>query len=159
VENLQRENVDFSALVQRACELFQVPAEDKGVLLEPHLLPAIQVQGDAGMLQRMAANLIDNAICYTDPGGRIDVTLGREGPRSVYLSVADTGVGIAPETQALVFDRFYRGDRSRSKGGFGLGLSLARAIARAHGGDITLQSVPGQGSLFRVTLPACANGG
>jgi heavy metal sensor kinase len=159
VENLQRENVDFSALVQRACELFQVPAEDKGVLLEPHLLPAIKVQGDAGMLQRMAANLIDNAICYTDPGGRIDVTLGREGPRSVYLSVADTGVGIAPETQALVFDRFYRGDRSRSKGGFGLGLSLARAIARAHGGDITLQSVPGQGSLFRVTLPACANGG
>jgi heavy metal sensor kinase len=159
VENLQRENVDFSALVQRACELFQVPAEDKGVLLEPHLLPAIKVQGDAGMLQRMAANLIDNAICYTDPGGRIDVTLGREGPRSVYLSVADTGVGIAPETQVLVFDRFYRGDRSRSKGGFGLGLSLARAIARAHGGDITLQSVPGQGSLFRVTLPACANGG
>jgi heavy metal sensor kinase len=156
VENLQSEIIDFSTLVQRACELFQVPAEDKKIRIEPHLSAGIQVQGDAGMLQRMVANLIDNAVCYTDPGGRVDVTLGQDAAGGVSLTVADTGMGIAPEAQALVFDRFYRGDRSRSRGGFGLGLSLARAIARAHGGDITLQSARGQGSIFRVALVAGA---
>ncbi len=153
VEQFEVQRLDFSALVQRACELFQASAEDKGIHFDRHIAPSIQVQGDPAMLQRMAANLIDNAIRYTGPGGRLEVTLKAGGADRVLLEVADSGQGIAPEDQALVFNRFYRADRSRNACGFGLGLSLARAIARAHGGDIALQSIPGAGSTFQVRLP------
>ena len=111
------------------------------------------IAGDQHMIQRMVANLIDNAIKYSS-GGRIDVILDRDSQKHISMSVTDTGIGIAKWDIDRIFDRFFRGDRSRSMEGAGLGLSLARAIARAHGGDIHVKSIPGKGSTFTVELPA-----
>lgn len=104
------------------------------------------------MIQRMLSNLVDNAIKYTPPGGSVNVTLG-ESDGEVVISVKDTGIGISPNDLPRIFERFYRCDQSRSQGGIGLGLSLARAIARAHGGDIKVTSTLNEGSTFVVTLP------
>ena len=112
------------------------------------------VAGDTRMIQRLLSNLLDNAIKYTSAGGRVDVSLSRIEGRGVSLEVRDTGIGISAEDLPRIFDRFYRGDQSRSEAGTGLGLSRARAIARAHGGDITVQSRLHDGSLFVVTLPS-----
>jgi signal transduction histidine kinase len=111
------------------------------------------VIGDARMLQRMLSNILDNAVKYALAGGGIDVSLTDNDPRNFAIDTRDTGVGIAPEDLSRIFERFYRCDRSRSEPGAGLGLSLARAIARAHGGDITVTSILDQGSTFTITLP------
>jgi signal transduction histidine kinase len=154
VTAVERRPVDVSELVLKACDLFQTSAEDKNIVLSARVEERIVVNGDQSMLQRMVANLIDNAIRYTDPEGCIDVSLNTAEENQAILAVTDTGIGITLEDQALVFERFYRGDRSRSQEGAGLGLSLARAVARAHGGDIGLYSTPGQGSTFTVRLPS-----
>jgi signal transduction histidine kinase len=106
------------------------------------------------MIQRMLSNLLDNGIKYTPPGGRVDVSVSKNEQRHVLISIKDTGVGISESELSRIFERFYRGDQSRSQTGVGLGLSLARAIARAHGGDIRVTSAPGQGSTFIVSLPS-----
>lgn len=154
VTAVERRPVDVSKLVLKACDLFQTSAEDKNIVLSARVEERIVVNGDQSMLQRMVANLIDNAIRYTDPEGCIDVSLNTAEENQAILAVTDTGIGITLEDQALVFERFYRGDRSRSQEGAGLGLSLALAVARAHGGDIGLYSTPGQGSTFTVRLPS-----
>jgi signal transduction histidine kinase len=106
-------------------------------------------------LQRVINNLVDNALRYTPAGGTVCVEVARE-PHAVLIRVKDTGIGISPEHQAMVFERFYRTDESRARdsGGSGLGLPIAQAIAQAHGGEITLNSAAGQGSEFLVRLPA-----
>lgn len=147
------QSIDLAALVRDACELFQPLVEDAQLRLDCQTMAALPMAGDRRMLQRMVANLIDNAIKYTPPGGRIDVALAAVDPRAARLTVADTGCGIPSDQAERIFERFYRGDRSRSRGGVGLGLSLARTIARAHGGDITLDDAPGAGSVFTVDLP------
>jgi heavy metal sensor kinase len=152
VGELSREAIDLAGFVREACELFQPSAEDQGIVLTCHAPDRSRVSGDARMIQRMLSNLLDNAIKYTPPGGAVTVSLSEKDAR-VFVLVEDTGCGISPSELPRIFDRFYRGDQSRSKPGFGLGLSLARAIARAHGGDITAASVPGKGSTFTVTLP------
>ncbi len=110
------------------------------------------------MIQRMLANLIDNAINYTLSGETVTVTASENGGGNVTLTVKDTGIGIASSDLPRIFDRFYRCDQSRSKPGIGLGLSLARAIARAHGGEIQVESSPNRGSTFTVTLPKTSPG-
>jgi heavy metal sensor kinase len=147
------EPVDLSALVREACELFQPAAEDKGLRLHQRLRDGIVLQGDRRMLQRMIANLLDNAVKYTPAGGTVTVTLAKRGDGRVAVAVADTGIGMAEREIANVFKRFYRIDTSRSQPGTGLGLSLARAVARAHHGDIDAVSRPGAGSTFTATLP------
>ena len=107
------------------------------------------------MIQRMLSNLLDNAIKYTPSGGTVTVSLP-EKDAQVLVSVKDTGCGISPSDLPRIFERFYRCDQSRSQAGIGLGLSLARAIARAHGGEITATSIPNQGSTFTATLPKFA---
>jgi len=105
------------------------------------------------MLQRMLSNILDNAVKYTQPGGKIEASVvGAKNPH-VIISIKDTGVGISGTDVNRIFERFYRCDQSRSQPGTGLGLSLARAIARAHGGDITVTSTVNQGSTFTITLP------
>jgi signal transduction histidine kinase len=104
------------------------------------------------MLQRLLANLLDNAVKYTAAGGSVTVSVA-DTAAQVSISVQDSGCGIEPADLPRIFERFYRCDQSRSKPGIGLGLSLARAIARAHGGDITAASVPHRGSTFTVSLP------
>ena len=112
------------------------------------------IEGDAEALRELVDNLLSNAIKYTPEGGRVDVRLGAEGPNAV-LTVDDTGIGIAPEDQGRVFERFYRVDKARSRqlGGTGLGLSIVKHVALAHGGNVSLKSAPGRGSTFRVQIP------
>jgi heavy metal sensor kinase len=113
----------------------------------------VAVRGDEELLRRMILNLLDNAIRYTPPGGRVSAGLETQGSE-VRIQVADTGMGIAPEASPHVFERFYRADkaRSRQEGGFGLGLSIVKWIAESHHGAVELASQPGHGSTFTVHL-------
>ena len=145
------EEVDLSGVVRQACELFGPAAEDKRVTLHCDTPDGVRLTGDTPMIQRMLSNLLDNAIKYTPSGGTVDVSVSEQGER-VILTVRDTGIGISDQDLPRIFERFYRCDQSRSEEGIGLGLSLARAIARAHGGDITASSAPNHGSTFTTTL-------
>jgi signal transduction histidine kinase len=110
------------------------------------------VRGSEPLLRRLLENLADNAVKYTPPKGRISIALREEGPDAV-LTVADDGIGIEPDELARVFDRFWRSDWSRERPGSGLGLSIAKAVAEAHGGSIEASSEPGAGTIFTVRLP------
>ncbi|MHB8109894.1 MAG: sensor histidine kinase [Syntrophorhabdaceae bacterium] len=145
------EIVDLGRLVLEACELFEPAASDKEVSLQWTIEDNVVMQGDTKMLRRLVANLIDNAIKYTPGGGSVHVGLSRSG-ENIRLSVKDTGIGIGEKDIPHIFERFYRGDRSRSESGLGLGLSLAQAIARAHGGDIAVMSTPKVGTTFTFTF-------
>ena len=147
------ESVDISDLVGEACQLFYPLAEDGGVVLESRVQGQFMVWIDRGMMQRCLANLMDNAIKYTKTGGTVTVGVAPGIQGMVEIIVEDTGMGIDPENLDRVFERFFRADASRSCLGTGLGLSLARALARGHGGDLTVSSVPGQGSVFTIFLP------
>jgi heavy metal sensor kinase len=154
VETQPHDRIDLSAVVRDVCELFEPSAEDSAIAFHCEIEEGVGFNGDMRMIQRMLSNLLDNAIKYSTPGGRVDVSLSRLGPDRTAISVIDRGAGISEEDLPHIFERFYRGDQSRTKPGIGLGLSLARAIARAHGGDISVGSAPRVGSTFTVTLPA-----
>ncbi len=115
------------------------------------------VQGDAGNLERLLLNLLDNAIKYNRPDGKITVRVGSCGTEAV-LEVIDSGIGIPPESISRIFERFYRVDkgRAREEGGTGLGLAIVKHIAQAHGGQVDVESRIGRGSTFRVRLPLAA---
>ena len=142
--------VDLSALTDELCRDMALIA-DKGISLAFEIEPGVTVDGDAARLSRMLSNLIGNAYRYGRENGRIRVTLKRDADEAV-LTVADDGVGIAPENLENIFERFFRCAPDRSDGGTGLGLPIARQIARAHGGDIAVQSEPGRGSAFTALL-------
>jgi two-component system sensor histidine kinase SenX3 len=112
------------------------------------------VRGDETQLTSMFTNLLDNAINYTPPGGRVGVTGGTEGSE-IVIKIADTGIGIPEGKRSRIFERFYRVDKARSKatGGTGLGLSIVRHVAENHGGRVTVESTLGEGSVFTVHLP------
>jgi two-component system, OmpR family, sensor histidine kinase SenX3 len=112
------------------------------------------VHGDETQLTSMFTNLVDNAVKYTPPGGRVEVTGGFEGSE-VVIRISDTGIGIPEGKLPRIFERFYRVDKARSKetGGTGLGLSIVRHIAENHGGRVAVESAPGEGSTFTVYLP------
>ena len=132
----------------------------RGQQLEVEHLEPAAVEGDPDRLKQLILILLDNALKYTPPAGRVTARLRRNGT-GVEVSVRDTGIGIPGEDLPRVFDRFYRADpaRSRDPGGTGLGLSIARWIAEQHGGTITLDSQPGRGTTAIVHLPARAGGG
>lgn len=153
LHQLDEQQVDMARLVRDACELLEAAAEDKGLSLACEAPETFPVVGDPRMIQRILANLLDNAIKYTPSGGAVKVSLSEKDGREALVTVQDTGFGIPPEDLHRVFERFYRCDHSRSQPGTGLGLSLARALARAHQGDITVISTLGQGSTFTLTLP------
>jgi heavy metal sensor kinase len=153
VNKLDTQEMDIGAVVRDACELFRSPAEDKNIRLICDAPGNFNISGDNRLIQRMIANLLDNAIKYTPAGGSIEVMVDTVNEDSVAITVKDTGIGISEKDRARIFERFYRCDPSRSAAGIGLGLSFARAIARAHGGDIKVTSTPEQGSTFTVTFP------
>ena len=153
VDRLSLEEIDLAGLVRQACELFEPPAEDKRVTLGCDVPNKSHLVGDNRMIQRMLTNLLDNAIKYTPSGGKVSVSVSGNDERYAVITVKDTGIGISPNDLPRIFDRFYRCDQSRSTPGIGLGLSLARTIARAHGGDIIVTSLLNQGSTFTITLP------
>jgi two-component system, OmpR family, sensor histidine kinase SenX3 len=112
------------------------------------------VLGDETQLASMFTNLVDNAVKYTPPGGEVEVTGGFEGSE-IVIRVSDTGIGIPEGKLPRIFERFYRVDKARSKetGGTGLGLSIVKHVAENHGGRVTVESTPGEGSTFTVYLP------
>ncbi len=153
VHPLDCRQVDMPRLVRDACELMETVAEDKGLRLACETPETFSLVGDPRMIQRILANLLDNAIKYTPSGGSVGVSLSAIDGGEALVTVQDTGMGIPPDDLPHIFERFYRCDQSRSEPGTGLGLSLARALARAHQGDITVTSTLGQGSTFTLTLP------
>jgi heavy metal sensor kinase len=145
------EEVDIARLTKRACELFQAIAEENSIKITTELPDSCVVYGEARKLQRMVANLLDNALKYTPPEGTVTVSVNADNGQ-VAISISDTGVGISEDDLPHIFKRFYRCDISRAKGGTGLGLSLVKAIVHSHGGRVNATSRPGKGSTFTVTL-------
>jgi heavy metal sensor kinase len=152
VNKLDAKELDIGTVVRDACELFRSPAEDKDLRLVCDVSDNFSISGDNRLIQRMIANLLDNAIKYTPAGGSIEVTVNTLNNDAVAITVKDTGIGISEKDIPRIFERFYRCDPSRSEAGIGLGLSFARAIARAHGGNITVSGEPNKGSTFTITL-------
>ena len=150
---LRREPVEVGELLHEVAELYEGVAEEKGVDLVAAAPAGLRVTADRVRLRQALANLVDNAVKYTPEGGHVRLSARAEGDR-VVLECADDGPGIPPEDRPRIWDRLYRGDQSRSEKGLGLGLSLVRAIAHAHGGDVTVEPAPGGGSVFRLSLPA-----
>jgi len=149
---LRRERVPLSEVVERAVDLYREVAEAKGVRLAVEAADDVAVTADRTRLEQAAANLIDNAVKYTPAGGLVDVEIGRTGSAAL-LRVRDTGPGIPADELPRIFDRLFRGDRSRAERGLGLGLSLVKAIVEAHGGTVAVDSSVGAGSTFTVALP------
>ncbi len=147
-------DVDLSALTRDTLHTLSPVADKAGLTLTSAIAPGVRISADQPKLASVISNLTDNAIKYTPEGGEVRVSLAAKG-RSAILTVQDNGIGIPPEEQAHVFDRFYRVDKARSRatGGTGLGLSIVRQMVQLHGGAITLTSAPGEGSTFTVTLP------
>ena len=155
VETLQRAPVNVAECLRDACKDGQVLAQAKRVKFSADLNGEdLVVDGDSHALQRLFLILIDNAVKYTQPGGSVTLGLGRIDGWAV-AEFRDTGIGVSAEDLPHIFDRFYRADKARSRefGGVGLGLSIARWVAEAHGGSIEVQSTPAAGSVFRVRLP------
>jgi two-component system, OmpR family, manganese sensing sensor histidine kinase len=145
---------DLDEIVMKIVSLYRLEARQKGLTLDPKLLDHARVYGNPDQIQRIVGNLVQNAIHYTPPGGSVEITC-RKDRRGSRVVVKDTGIGIAADHFERVFDRFWRADSSRSpSGGSGLGLTIARELARRHGGDITFSSRPGAGSAFTVTFPS-----
>jgi heavy metal sensor kinase len=149
---LQRQSVDLGALACSVLEDMQVLADQKAVSLACKAAEALSVVADEQFMRQVLINIISNAVKYTPEGGAVSVDV-LPGKGSVAVIVRDTGIGIKAEDIPFIFDRFYRVEASRSSAGFGLGLSIAKSIVEAHGGTISLQSLPGQGSTFTITLP------
>ncbi len=150
---LNMETVDLAGMVYDACELFKPLADERDIRIEADTgNRPLMYTTDRRKLQRLVTNLLENAIKFSHPGGVVTVSVQPD-PRHIRLMFKDTGIGIPGAEIDKIFDRFYRCDRSRSCSGIGLGLSLARSIAGALGGDISVKSVENQGSTFTVVLP------
>ncbi len=147
--------VDLGAHVRKAQERAALLSAEKNVNVTSNPANPVWVTADAIAIDRLLLILLDNAVKYTPPGGRCEIALSHD-QSEARISVRDSGIGIAQDDLKSIFDRFYRADRARSKntGGAGLGLAIARWIAQSHGGMIAVESTPGAGSVFRVSLPA-----
>ncbi len=147
--------VDVPLLIDEAVAEFQPAAASAGVNLEAgNSQQGLKIKGDAMGLKQVIGNLVDNAIKYNRPQGRVQVS-ARAQDSSAVIEVKDTGVGVADTEQQRIFDRFYRVDKSRSRasGGSGLGLAIVKKIVEEHGGNVSVQSILGEGTTFRVILP------
>lgn len=151
--HIPRKKVNIVSLVKEGCELFEPVMEDKSIsfkLTVPEI--SVFVLADIPRLQRVVANLLDNAIKFTPPEGSVEVQI-KDYQEYVEILVIDSGIGISKNEIIHVCDRFYRGDQSRSSLGNGLGLSLVKSIVQALNGEVVIQSTPGKGSTFTIILP------
>ncbi|MBN9389899.1 MAG: HAMP domain-containing protein [Chloroflexi bacterium] len=164
VENMNLEPLSLKAELGDVIERFRSRADSANIHLDMRLDPqANRVKADRNALRQVVSNLVDNALRYTPAGGYVQVTgwlgegerPGQGSPDRVTIAVRDTGIGIAREHWAHLFERFYRVDRSRTRdtGGTGLGLAIVRELVEAQGGRVWLNSQPGKGTIFFVTLP------
>ncbi|MGA7306386.1 MAG: ATP-binding protein [Rhodothermales bacterium] len=148
---LHPEPISLGRLVDEVVELYQFVAEERHIVLEAHTTNDAVVAVDPGRIRQAVANLVDNAIKYTPEGGKVTLTVVSEGGDAV-IRVRDTGSGVPEADLPHIWDRLYRGDRSRSTRGLGLGLSLVKANVEAHGGHVEVESRTGDGSVFTVRL-------
>ncbi len=153
---LMRQPIVPQVLLEHIALVYMPQAEARHISLQVQAAPDLsEIEVDRDRMLQVLGNLMSNALRYTPPGGQITLTAEQSGPQ-VILSVRDTGAGIAPEDLPHVFDRFYRGDKSRSRqeGESGLGLAIAKSLVEMHGGTITVESAVGAGAIFTITLPA-----
>jgi signal transduction histidine kinase len=152
VMRLKLEKTSIVLLLKNVIELYDLVAEEKRITITPDFAEPCEAVVDATRMRQAFANLLDNALKYTPEGGnvRLSCAIGSEG---VTVKVRDTGLGIPADEQPRIWERLYRGDKSRSQRGLGLGLSLVKAIVEAHHGTVSVQSKPGEGSEFKVTIP------
>jgi len=152
---LERERFDLREIAAESARTVAPAMEERGLAFElSQPAEAVLVVGDRGALAQAVNNLLDNAVKYTPPGGRVRLSVARAGEMAC-VEVRDTGIGIEPREQERIFERFYRVDKGRSRdlGGTGLGLSIVRNVARVHGGRVSVDSAPGQGSVFSIFIP------
>jgi len=151
INTLRLVETDLAGIVRQAADLFKGEAEVRGIEMAVEIKSFPRMAIDLRKIQRVLANLIDNALKYSPRGGKVTLAL-TEDDASINIAVCDTGIGIDNKDMPHLFQRFYRGDQSRSQPGSGLGLSLAMAFVKSHGGTITVRSEPGCGSTFTVNL-------
>lgn len=151
---LERERLRLDLLVADVAASLAPLAEEQGIALMTDQLDRVFISGDSAQILLVLMNLVENALKYTDSGGRVSLAL-HAARQTAQVVIVDTGIGIAPEELPFIFDRFYRADHGRSSqsGGSGLGLAIAQMIVTAHGGTIAVTSQAGQGSVFTLTLP------
>lgn len=156
-ETLHMQPFNLAQTLSRVVDDWRQVATVRGLQFSADIVEDARVLGDEAALRRLAEILLDNALKYTPSPGKIHLSFHQRGDRAV-LTVQDSGVGIAPEEQEKIFERFYRVDkaRSREQGGAGLGLAIARWIVTQHRGSLALESQRGQGAIFRAELPAIA---
>ena len=155
---VERSSVDLRALVTESCEEFEALAAAREVTLETAIEAGACVYGDTDLLRRLTLNLLDNATKFNVPGGRVQCAVKIHG-NEVRFSVGNSGAGIPAVLRPRVFERFFRADPARTAKGHGLGLALAREIARAHGGDLSLAKATCDGwTEFVVSIPLSQNG-
>jgi signal transduction histidine kinase len=157
---LERRPEDLGDVIGRAVRHFEANARERGVALDLAIADGVSAAPvDAGRITQAVGNILANAMRYTPPGGRIDVSVGPDpaSPGNALIAVADTGEGLAAADLPKIFDRFYRADKSRSRrsGGSGLGLAIAKQIVEGHNGRIWVESELGQGAVFSISLPLC----
>jgi signal transduction histidine kinase len=150
--NLSLEDVNLAALIHEVTDLYEHVADEAKVGVITHVPQDITLRADRARLRQVVANLVDNAIKYTPSGGRVEIDVARVEQQAMLL-VRDTGVGIPVDELPRIWDRLYRGDKSRSQRGLGLGLSLVRAVVQAHQGWVEASANPGGGSIFTLYLP------
>ncbi|HXQ80892.1 MAG TPA: ATP-binding protein [Opitutaceae bacterium] len=150
---LRRERVDLRALATRAADLYREVAEQKGIGIALELPARAEMDGDPVRLGQALSNLVDNALKYTPEGGRVALAVAAD-PSAVTVTVSDNGPGVPAAERDAVWRRLYRGDASRSQRGWGLGLTLVRAVAEAHGGSASVSDAPGGGARFQMRFPA-----
>jgi signal transduction histidine kinase len=152
VMKLKLEKTSLASLLTNVVELYEVVAEEKRITVTTDFNGPCDAVVDATRMRQVFANLLDNALKYTSEGGKVSLACAVESG-GVIVRVRDSGMGIPPDEQPRIWERLYRGDKSRSQRGLGLGLSLVKAIVEAHRGTVLVQSLPGEGSEFVVHIP------
>jgi signal transduction histidine kinase len=152
VMRLNLEKASISSLLKNVVGLYELVAEEKRIIITTDFNTSCEAKVDATRMRQAFANLLDNALKYTPEGGNVHLESAVESG-NVTVRVRDTGMGIPINEQSRIWERLYRGDKSRSQRGLGLGLSLVKAIVEAHHGEVSVQSQPGKGSEFVVHLP------
>jgi signal transduction histidine kinase len=155
IMKLEKTDVKVADLVTAVIGLYELVAEDKQIKVTASVPESVRCLADHGRLQQVLVNLLDNAVKYTPTGGAVEFS-AEERVNETVITVRDTGMGIPAEEIPRIWERLYRGDKSRTERGLGLGLSLVKAIVQAHGGRVEVESEPGKGSIFRVRLPTAA---
>jgi signal transduction histidine kinase len=149
---LDMKPIDLGFLAESAIKDIKILAEQKNIYINFSTQGEIVVNGDENKIKHLFLNILDNALKYTLPGGKVSVEIGQE-DNEAKITFADEGIGIAGNDLPHIFNRFFRGDKARSNSSFGLGLSIAKSIVEVHKGRIEVESELNKGSTFIIFLP------